>query len=117
MGRSARSASGSRPTWLQCAALHLVDLGLIDVQVRDATRIAREFVRVAGHAIIEARADRNQKIAVIDRIVGKRGAVHAEHAHRQRIGGVDGADAHQRGDHRDTEPLREFGQRTWRHRH
>ena len=65
--------------------------------------LRREFRRIAGHAVIEARADRDQEIAVIDGVVGKRRAMHAQHAHRQRIGRIDGTDAHQRGDHRNAE--------------
>ena len=44
-------------------------------------RVARELRRHAGHAVVEARADRDQEVAVLDRVVGERGAVHAEHAH------------------------------------
>ena len=39
---------------------------------------------IAGDAVVEARADRDQEVAVLDRVVGVRGAVHAEHAQRQR---------------------------------
>ena len=45
---------------------------------------ARTSSGTAGDAVVEARADRHQEIAVVDRVVGEGGAVHAEHAHRQR---------------------------------
>jgi hypothetical protein len=70
---------------------------------RCASRSARTSPGTAGHAIVEARADGNQEIAVVDRIVRERGAVHAQHAQGERVRGVEGADAHQRGDDRDAE--------------
>ena len=91
-------------------ALDLVDLGAVDVEVRDAARVARELVRHARHPVIEARAHRDQEVAVIDRVVGEGRAVHAEHAQRQRARGVERADAHERGDHRDAEAGRELGE-------
>ena len=90
--------------------LDLVDLGLIDVQMRDAARVARELARITRDAIIEARTDRDQEIAVLDRVIGKCRAVHAEHAHRQRMRGVDGADAHERRHHGYAEGRGELGQ-------
>ena len=90
--------------------LDLVDLGLVHVQVRDAARIARELARITGNAIIEARAHRDQEIAIVHRVVGKGGAVHAQHAHRQRIGGIERADAHQRGHDGNAERMGKPGQ-------
>ena len=66
-------------------------------------RVRRELRRLAGDAVVEARAERDQEVAVLDRVVGERRAVHAEHAHRQRMRGVERADAHQRRDDRDAE--------------
>ena len=40
----------------------------------------REVLRVADHAVVEARADGQQHVAVLHRHVGLEGAVHAEHA-------------------------------------
>ena len=51
--------------------------------------LRRELLHLAGDAVVEARADREQEIAVLDRVVGERRAVHAEHAQRQVAGGVD----------------------------
>ena len=69
-----------------------------------------EFGRVARHPVVEARTDRYQAIAVVDRVIGERRTVHAEHAHRQGIGGVDRADSHQRRHHRDPQLPAEFAQ-------
>ena len=91
-------------------ALHLVDLRAVDVEVRDVLRAGRELRGIAGDAIVEARADGDQEVAVVDRVVGERLAVHAQHAHGQYACGVDGADAHERGDHRYIERFRELAQ-------
>ena len=62
--------------------LDLVDLGGIDVEVRDEFGAAGKFVHVARHPIIKTRAHREQTIAIIDGVVGESRPVHAEHAHR-----------------------------------
>ena len=66
-------------------ALDLVDLGRIDVEVRDELGAAGKFGDVAGDTIVESRTKSEQAIAIIDGVVGEGGAVHAEHAHGQRI--------------------------------
>ena len=91
-------------------ALHLVDFRAVDVEVRDVLRAGRELRGIAGDAIVETRADGDQEVAVVHRVVGERLAVHAQHAHGQRAGGVHGADAHERVDHRNVESLRELAQ-------
>src|ERR1700728_699797 len=92
-------------------ALDLVDLGAVDVEVHDAARIAREFLRHPRHPVVEARTDRDQEVTVLDRVVGKRRAVHAEHAQRQGVGGVERTDAHQGRHHRDAEGGGELSER------
>ena len=92
-------------------ALDLVDLRGVDVQMRDELRPARELRRIAGHAIVESRTNGHQEIAVLHGVVRERRAVHAEHAHGQRVDGVDRADAHERGHHRDLQVLDELAQR------
>ncbi len=69
------------------------------------------FAGHAGHAVIEAGADRDEEVAIIDGVVGEGGAVHAEHAHGQRLRRIDGADAHQRRHDRNAERVRELGER------
>ena len=80
-------------------ALHLVDLGCIDVKVRDELGAARKFGYVARDAIVESCTKSQQAIAIIDSVVGECRAMHAEHAHGKGISGVDGADSHQGGNH------------------
>ena len=83
---AARSASGSRPDVAPVRALDLVDLGSDRRRGARCARAARaNLLRIAGHAVVEARTDRDQEIAVLDRVVRERGAVHAEHAHRERM--------------------------------
>ena len=97
----------------QVAPIHafdLVDLRGVDVQVRDVLRLAGKFARIAGDAIVEARTERQQAVAVIDGIVRKGRAVHAEHPHRQGVRGIDGADPHQRGDDRQLKFRRKLAQ-------
>ena len=60
---------------------------------------SRELRRHARDAVVEARAERDQEIAVVDGVVRERRAVHAEHAHRQRMRRVDAAESHQRRHH------------------
>ena len=49
----------------------------------------REMRRIADHAVVEARADRQQHVAVLHRHVGFVGAVHAQHAEELPVGGRD----------------------------
>ena len=66
---------------------HMVPVGMfdlvnfrgVDIEVRDMTGIRCELVHLAGHPVIKARADGDQKIAIVHRIIGIGGAVHAEH--------------------------------------
>ena len=78
-------------------ALDLADLGNIDVEVRYVLRVRREAAGVACHAVVETGAYGDEKIAVLDRVVGRGEAVHAEHVQGQRVLGVAGAECHQRG--------------------
>ena len=77
--------------------LDLADLGSVDIDMRDKLCMRCEFRNIARHSVIEARAEGQQTIAIFDRVVGKGGAVHAQHAHRQRRGGIHSADTHERG--------------------
>ena len=52
-------------------------------------------VEPAGHAVVEAGADRDHQVAVVHREVGLVGAVHAEHADELRVRGRIGAEAHE----------------------
>ena len=59
------------------------------VDLGNSSGITCESLRVTRHAIIKTCAQCKQKIAVDHSIVGVSSAVHAEHAHRQLIRGVD----------------------------
>ena len=85
--------------------LDLVDLRRIDVEMRDEFGAAGKFGRIAGDAIVETRAERQQAVAVVDGVVGERRAMHSEHAHRQGMRRIDGADSHQRRDDRNLKCL------------
>ena len=50
-----------------------------------------EVLRVADHAVVEARADGEQHVAVLHRHVGFVGAVHAQHAEELRVARRDSA--------------------------
>ena len=62
------------------------------------------LIEAAGDAIVETRADRDDQIAIVHRIIGLVSAVHAEHAEPFRIMRRKGAEAHQGG--RDREARR-----------
>jgi hypothetical protein len=46
---------------------------------------AANLFRVAGDAVVEARAEAEQQVALVHRPVAVGGAVHAEPLHRQRV--------------------------------
>ncbi len=88
----------------------LADRRRVDVDVDDLARVLREVLRVADHAIVEARADREQHVAVLHRQVRFVGAVHARHADVLRVAGREAAEPHQRRRARRAEPLDELAQ-------
>ena len=100
--RRRRSAASTRDV--------LVELGRIDVDV-DLLRVRRVGLQVAGDAIVEAHAERDQQIGLLDRGVDPGLAVHAHHAEVQRMRRREAADAEQR--HRDRN-LRLLGERLQR---
>ncbi len=88
----------------------LGDRRRIDVDVDDLAVGAEEMRRIADHAIVEARADRDQHVAVLHRHVRLDGAVHAEHAGELRVGPGKSAEAHQRVGAREAEEAHEARQ-------
>ena len=62
--------------------LVLADLGGIDVDVDDLG-LAREGRELAGHAVVEAHAHRDEQVGLGDRVVGVLGAVHTGHPDEQ----------------------------------
>ena len=90
----------------QIGGFVLVDFGVVDVDVNDL-RPDGERLRIPGHAVVKAGAERDQKVALVGRVVGVDGAVHAEPAQRKRVIVRNRADSHQRGHHRNVVPLGE----------
>ena len=72
----------------------LVDRAGIDIDV-DLLGMGRELGKLAGDAIVEARADIDQHVAVIHRQVGFVGAVHAQHAEELLVRRGKRAESHQ----------------------
>ena len=94
----------------------LVHLRGIAVDVDDL-RLLRVLGDLAGHAVREAHAHRDDEVGLVDRVVRARRAVHARHAERKRVALVERAEAHQRrhhGDLRLVRQLREFFRRAGR---
>src|SRR3972149_452147 len=68
----------------------------VDVYV-DYARVGRELVYLSGDPVVEARADRYEAVGVHYRHVGAVRAVHAEHAHEERVRAGERSEAHERG--------------------
>ena len=66
--------------------------------------------RLAGHPVVEAGAQGDEQVALLQRRDGGDGAVHARHAEVQRVAVREGAARHQRGDDRDAGQLGEHAQ-------
>ena len=73
----------------------LADLRRVDVDVDDA-RVRRVGADLAGDAVVEAHAQRDQQVGRLDGAVDVLPAVHAHEAVAERMLLVDGADAQQR---------------------
>jgi hypothetical protein len=93
----------------------LVELRGVHVDV-DLARAHAELGQLAGDAIVPARADGHDAVAVHDGLVGVGGAVHAEHALVQRVVLGNGALAEQRVHDRRLELLRQSQHRRSRAR-
>ena len=79
---------------------HLAELGRVDVDVDDL-RVGRERADLAGHPVVEARAERDQQVGLLHR--GDRGvvAVHAGHAEAELVVVGERAARHERRDDRE----------------
>ena len=73
----------------------LVDLGGVDLDV-DLLRVGRVAGEVAGDAVVEAHAEGEQQVGLLDGVVDPGFAVHAHHAERERMCGGEAAEAEQR---------------------
>jgi hypothetical protein len=85
----------------------LVQLGAIDVHV-DLARRRRVGFQIAGHAIVETHAERDQQIGFLNRVIDPCLAVHAHHPEVERMRRGDAANAEQRHGNRDLRALGEL---------
>ena len=94
-------AERSSPTSPAMAAVDrhvLVELGGVDVDV-DLLRVRRVGLQIAGDAVVEPHAERDEQVGFLNRGVHPGFAVHAHHPEVQRMRRRTAADAEQR--HRD----------------
>ena len=87
----------------------LGNLGRVDVEVDDR-RAGGEGRELAGDAIVEARTDRDQEVALVHRPVRPLRPVHPRPAEVELVGLGEGALAHERGDDRELPGLGELAQ-------
>ena len=59
-------------------------------------RARRIRLEIAGDAIVEAHAERDDQVGLLDGVIDPRLAVHAHHAERERVGRGEGAEPEQR---------------------
>ena len=85
-------------------------LGRIDVDVDDLG-LGRERGDLARHAVVEAGAERDQQVGLLQRRHRGGVAVHAGHAEAQRVVVREGAAGHERGDDVDLGQLGQLAQR------
>ena len=74
----------------------LADLGGVDVDVHDLG-VRREQRRLAGHAVVEPRAERDEQVGLLQGEHRRHRAVHAGHAEVLRVRVGERAARHQRG--------------------
>jgi hypothetical protein len=79
--------------------LDLVEFGRIDVDVDDLC-LRAETGHLARRPVVEAGANGDQQVALVEREVGAARPVHAEHAERQRVIDRHRAERHQGHDRR-----------------
>ncbi len=87
----------------------LADLGRVELDV-DNLRVTGKARGVAGHAVVEAHAHRDEQVGMLDGAIDVHFAVHARHAEMQRMILGERADAEQRGDDRNAGVLGEDAQ-------
>ena len=72
-----------------------VDFGGVDVDV-DFFGVGGVVREVAGDAVVEAHAEGEEEVGLLDGVVDPGFAVHAHHAEVEGVGGGEGAEAEQR---------------------
>ena len=96
----ARHAQAQITQHRHIGATGLADFGRVNLKV-DHPGPGGEGVELSGHPIVKTGANSNQQIAFGDGEVGIGRAVHAEHAHRERVVFIEGTLPHQGGGDRD----------------
>ena len=100
-GSSSSSCTRSRRAWPTSPTigsvgdLVLVDLRRVDVDVDDLA-VLGELADLAGDAVVEAHAEGQQQVGLVDGVVGVDGAVHAEHVQAEEVLAREAAQAVQR---------------------
>ena len=74
----------------------------------DLLGVRRVGLEVAGDAIVEAHAERQQEVRFLNGVIDPRLAVHAHHADVERMAGGQAAEAEQRHRHRRVDPFGEL---------
>ena len=96
--RESSSSSTTRASPVICSVVET--FLLISARSMQHLGLRRERLRVAQRAIRKANADGDQQIAALHGDVRRVRAVHAQHAQHARVVRRNGAQPHQRGDHR-----------------
>ncbi len=94
VGGQSPQGFGQHADVMPVSALHLADLRGVHVKVDNPFCFRGELSRYTGDAIVKASAHGDQQVAVIHGVVGVSGAVHAEHAQGESVGGVERAQTH-----------------------
>ena len=89
--------------------LVFIQFGVVDVDVDDRSMF-REFFHFAGHAVVEAHADGEEKVSFVDGVVGIDRAMHAKPLEGERMRFGEASDTHERGGHGNLGPLDELEQ-------
>ncbi len=87
-----------------------MDLGRVDVGVDDR-RVGGERVQLAGHPVVEAGAERDDEVGLLERVHSGDRAVHPGHPEVLPVRVGERTAPHQRGEHRDPGQLGELAQR------
>ena len=90
-------------------ASHFALFGRVDVDVDDLC-VRRERVNLAGDAIVEARTERDEEVALLHRSDSGGVAVHARHTEAVRVIVGEGAAGHQCGHHVPIDQFNELAQ-------
>ena len=92
------------------SAVRILEISAGSMSTWTTLAFGREGLQDAGHPVVEARAERDQQVGLLQGDHGGDRAVHAGHAEVLRVRVGEGAAGHQRGDHRGAGELGELEQ-------